>query len=61
MTATASRSRTTPGHDTTAPRHKRAGMFLLRVLEQLGSTPSVWDPWLVLTPYRAMRRTVDRR
>jgi hypothetical protein len=47
--------------DTAPPWHQRAGTFLLRVLEQLGSQPSVWDPWSLLTPHRAVTRTVTRR
>jgi hypothetical protein len=61
MTATHPRS-TAPPHIAAAPPWpRRAGTFLLQVLEGLGSYPSLWDPWLVLTPYRAVRRTVHRR
>jgi hypothetical protein len=61
MAATRSRSTTPPHIDATPPWPQRAGTFLLRMLEELGSYPSVWDPWLVLTPHRAVRRTLDRR
>jgi hypothetical protein len=52
---------TTPDIDTASPWQQRAGTFLLRLLEELGSHPSVWDPWLFLTPHRAVKRTVARR
>jgi hypothetical protein len=61
MAATRSPSTMPSYMDATPPWRQRTGTFLLRMLEQLGSYPSVWDPWLLLTPYRAMRRTVDRR
>ena len=48
---------TSPDIDATSSWQQRAGTFLLRVLEELGSQPSVWDPWLLLTPYRAVKRT----
>jgi hypothetical protein len=53
MAATHPRSTTAP----TTPH----GSFLLRLLEELGSHPSVWDPWLLLNPYHAARRTFARR
>lgn len=63
MAATTPRSTTppTPHPDDAPPRHRRAGTFLLRLLEELGSHPSVWDPWLLLTPHRTMGRTLARR
>jgi hypothetical protein len=61
MAATHPRFTAPPHFDVTPPWPRRAGTFLLRVLEELGSCPSLWDPWLVLTPYRAVRRTVHRR
>lgn len=64
MAATDPRSMTAltgPGTDTTTPWQHRVGTFLLRMLEELGSRPSIWDPWLLLTPHRAVRRTVTRR
>jgi hypothetical protein len=43
------------------PREPRRGAarFLLDVLNELGRRPSIWDPWLLLTPHRAraVRRT----
>jgi hypothetical protein len=52
---------TTPSIDTTPRWQQRVGTFLLRLLEELDSHPSVWDPWLLLTPHRAVKRTVARR
>jgi hypothetical protein len=52
MAATTPRGRTdltTDRRDTVAPWSRRAGRFLLRLLEEFGSQPSIWDPWLVLT------------
>jgi hypothetical protein len=49
---------TTPGIDTTPPWQQRACSFLLRLLEQLGSHPTVWDPWLLLTRHRAVTPSV---
>ena len=49
-------SLTTADLDPTAPLTRRAARFLLRVLEELGHHPSVWDPWLLLTLYRATQR-----
>jgi hypothetical protein len=46
---------------TTPPWRRRTGRFLLRVLGELGRHPSVWDPWLLLTPHRAWERTSGGR
>jgi hypothetical protein len=61
MAAIRSRSTMPPHIDATPPWPQRPGTCLLRTLEELGTHPSVWDPWLALTPYRSVRRTVDRR
>jgi hypothetical protein len=65
MDPTNPRSRTeltTPNHiDTGAPSPRRASTFVVRLLEQLGSSPSVWDPWLFMTPHQAVKRTFTHR
>jgi hypothetical protein len=59
MTARRSRSTTIVHMDAAPTWPQRSGRFLLRMLEELGSYPSALDPWLLLTPYRVVRRSVD--
>jgi hypothetical protein len=34
-----------------APERRRAGQFILDVLASMGREPTIWGPWLMMTPY----------